>query len=92
MIVDIETSPRAADLRTTEWSAAEFLDAPFSGATKLRALICRLGPGKWQWIIMSLDNHGGELIASGVETDVSAARTRAASEITKCLESPYEAA
>jgi len=91
MIVDIDMPPRVAHVRATEWSAAEFLDAPFSGDTKLRAMICRLGPGKWQWVIMSLDCRSGELIASGTETDISAARTRAASEIAKCLESPFAA-
>jgi len=71
------------------WSAAEFLDMPFSDGVLLRALICRLGPGKWQWSIMSIDgNRGGEVICLGTEQTVAAARQTAASELDKCIHDP----
>lgn len=68
------------------WSAAEFLDAPFSDEVTLRALVCRAGAGKWQWSIISLRNGGGEMICCGVEKSTGAARTAVAAEMAKCLE------
>jgi len=79
--------------RTTEfslplWSAAEFLDTPFSDGLVLRALICRLGAGKWQWCIMSIRADGGEVISLGTEPTVERARQSAASELDKCIRDP----
>jgi hypothetical protein len=72
-----------------QWSAAEFLDMPFADGLLLRALICRLGAGKWQWSIMSIDgDRGGELIGVGTEKTVAEARQTAASELDKCIRDP----
>jgi hypothetical protein len=91
MIVDLDhPSSRAAELDLPEWSAAEVLDTPVSGNVKLRALVCRLGAGRWQWSISSIDGERGELISTGMEKNVAAARQMAMSEIAKCLESPLE--
>jgi|HubBroStandDraft_4_1064222.scaffolds.fasta_scaffold261254_2 hypothetical protein len=90
MIVD--TLPRAAvDVDLADWSAAEFLDAPQADGLALRALICRLGAGKWQWSITSLDGDSGALICAGLEKTIAEARETAASELVKCLENPIVA-
>jgi hypothetical protein len=69
-----------------DWSAAEFLDMPLADGNILRALVCRLGAGSWQWSISSMHADSGELISIGVEGSIAAARLMAASEIEKCLD------
>ena len=71
------------------WSAAEFLDAPCAGGFVIRALVCPLEDGVWQWSVISFDTDDrGELISSGSENSATAARRMAASEIAKCVENP----
>ena len=86
MIFDVEQSSRPAELNLPEWLAAEFLDTPLANDLVLRALVCRLGAGKWQWSICSLSGESGELISIGVEKTAAAARLMATSELAKCLE------
>ena len=89
MVVDTASSAaRAIDADLSEWSAAEFIDAPLADGLVLRALVCRLGAGRWQWSISSLEGDSGELICVGIESSVAGARRTAASEIVKCLENP----
>lgn len=76
------------DFTLPSWSAAEFLDTPYGGGLLLRAVICRLAPGRWQWSIMAIENDRGELIAIGTERCVAEARRTAASEIEKCIHDP----
>jgi hypothetical protein len=88
MAVDI--APRASGgARLSEWSAAEFADTLFADGLVLRALICRLGVGEWQWSISSLDGDRGELICIGTEKSSAKARRTVASEMAKCLEDPF---
>ncbi|HZK90154.1 MAG TPA: hypothetical protein VFC56_08420 [Stellaceae bacterium] len=89
MMTIVETNPRVAGAARPDlprWAAAEILDAPFSDGVVLRALVCRLGAGRWQWSILSLGEGDGEIICSGVEKTTLDARATAASEIAKCLE------
>jgi len=73
MIVD--TVPRTAiDIDLTGWAAADFLDIPHADGLVLRALVCRLGAGKWQWTVSSLDGDSGELICTGIEKTSAGAR------------------
>jgi hypothetical protein len=88
MIVDLVTSSRAIGADLAEWSAAEVLDTPYSDGLTLRALVCRLDAGKWQWSISSLDGDRGELIGIGLEKSLAAARATATTEIAKCLDNP----
>ena len=90
MIVDLDISSRSVAADLAEWSAAEVLDTPFSDGLMLRALVCRLGAGKWQWSITSLDGDRGELIGIGLEKSLAAARAMATMEITKCLDNPLD--
>jgi hypothetical protein len=90
MIVDLDTSSRVIGADFAEWSAAEVLDTPFSDGLTLRALVCRLGAGKWQWSISSLDGERGELIGIGLESSLAAARVTATAEIAKCLDNPID--
>jgi hypothetical protein len=80
------SSVTLAGLDLASWSAAEFLDTPLDGDLTLRALVCRLGAGKWQWSISSLDGERGELISIGIKKSADAARQMAIIEIVKCLE------
>jgi len=89
MIVDLDAET-VAEHRLAEWSTAEILDTPLDDASLLRALVCRLETGRWQWSISSLDAHRTELISTGVESNAAAARTMARSEIAKCLESALD--
>jgi len=83
----VETAPNAAiDADLPEWSAAEFLDTALADGLILRALVCRVRAGKWEWSISSLSGDSGELISVGVENSVAAARRMAALEIEKCLD------
>jgi len=90
MIVDLDTSSRALGADLAEWSAAEVLDTPFSESLMVRALVCRLGAGKWQWSITSLDGGRGELIGVGLEKSLAAARAAATAEVAKCLDNPID--
>jgi len=90
MILDIEQPRRAIDLALPQWSAAEVLDTAFADNLTLRALVCRLAAGRWQWSILSIDGEHGELISIGVAPSLSAARIAATSEITKCVENALE--
>ena len=90
MIVDLDRSSRATGADLAEWSAAEVLDTPFSDDLTLRALVCRLSAGKWQWSIISLSGDRGELIGAGLEKSLAAARATATAEIAKCLDNPLD--
>ena len=90
MIIDLENPSRTAGVDLPEWSTAEVLDTPLSDSLKLRALICRLGAGKWQWSVSSIEGDRGELISSGIEKSATDARVMAMSEITKCVENALE--
>jgi hypothetical protein len=90
MIVDLDMSARALSGDLTEWSAAEVLDTAFSDGLTLRALVCRLGAGKWQWSISALGGDRGELIGTGLEKSLAAARATAVTEIAKCLDNPLD--
>jgi hypothetical protein len=90
MIVDLDTASCAVSANLAEWSAAEVLDTPFSDSLTLRALVCRLGAGKWQWSVISLDGRRGELIGIGLEKSLAAARATATAEVAKCLDNPLD--
>ena len=78
------------ELDLSRWSAAEILDTPLADESLLRATVCRLGAGEWQWSVSSLDGDRGELISSGVERNAAAARMMASAEIAKCIESALD--
>jgi hypothetical protein len=84
-----EAPTQTAEFSLPQWSAAEFLDVPYADGLLLRALICRLSAGKWQWSIMSIDGDDGELISLGVEKTVVEARHTAAGELDKCIHDPF---
>ena len=87
--MNVNEATRATEFSLPHWSAAEFLDTPYADGLVLRALICRLGIGKWQWSIMSIDgDRGGELISVGTEKTVMDARRTAAGELDKCIRDP----
>jgi hypothetical protein len=90
MIVDIDNPPHADSLDRSEWSAAEFRDTPFADDLTLRALVCRLQIGTWQWSVLSLDGDRGELISIGTANSAAAAQRMAMSEVAKCLDTPPE--
>jgi hypothetical protein len=72
-----------------QWAAAELLDIPYADGLLLRAVICRLSAGKWQWSVMSIGDDCGELIGLGLENSGAAARQTVASEIDKCIRGPF---
>jgi hypothetical protein len=83
-----DADPRAMmNLKLPAWSAAKFLDMQVGGVT-LRALICRLGAGKWHWSIISLEGDGGALICAGLERTLATARETVSVELAKCLDDP----
>jgi hypothetical protein len=86
--MDANQTTHAADFRLPQWSVAEFLDVPYAEGPVLRAMICRLGAGKWQWSVMTVARDCGELISIGTESSVTEARRAAASEIDKCIHNP----
>jgi hypothetical protein len=90
MILDLEQPQRAMHLALPQWSAAEVLDTPLPDNLTLRALVCRLAAGRWQWSILSFDGDCGELISIGIATSLKAAQMAATSEITKCVENALE--
>jgi hypothetical protein len=73
-----------------EWSAAEILEVPLADELVLRAVVCRMESGEWQWTVGSRGRDQGELISAGVENSPVAARSMAATEIAKCLESALD--
>jgi hypothetical protein len=89
--MSVTETARVAEFNLPRWSAAEFLDTPYADGLVLRALICRLGAGKWQWSILSIDgDRDGELISIGTENTVAEARCTAASELDKCIRNPLD--
>ena len=87
--MSITEAHRTTDFTLPHWSAAEYLDMPFVDGTILRALICRLGAGKWQWTILSIDGENGDVIGIGATKTVAEARLTAASELDKCTRDPF---
>jgi hypothetical protein len=83
---DVANSPGADGFDLCDWSAATVLDAPLVDDQSLRAVVLRLADHQWQWSLSSIEGESGALISTGVERTADAARRRAASEITKCLE------
>ena len=89
--MSIAEATHATEFSLPQWSAAEFLNVPYADGLSLFALVCRLGPGKWQWSIMCVDgDKGGELISIGTEKNVADARLTAASELDKCMRDPCD--
>jgi hypothetical protein len=70
------------------WSSAEFLDVPCSGDALLRAMVCPLGSGKWQGLVLYLSNADGEVISVTMAKTAAEAREIAASELDKCIHDP----
>ena len=90
MIADVIRAvqvPHQLDL--SEWSTAEFLDVQLSDGLVLRALVCQLGAGEWQWTISSIEGDRGDLICAGKEQSAISARLMARSELAKCLEDSH---
>lgn len=83
-----QATARAAGFSLPQWAAAEFLDVPYAEGPVLRAVICRLSTGRWQWSVMTVGEDSGEIISTGMERSVSGARQAAASEIDKCIHNP----
>lgn len=87
--MNADQATQATEFRLPQWAAAEFLEVPYAAdGPLLRAIICRLGAGRWQWSIMAMGEESGELISAGTATSVSGARQAAASEIDKCIHNP----
>jgi hypothetical protein len=91
-----DPAPRAtpapeADVPNPEiWASAEFLDRQFPGGITLRALVCPLEGGNWQWSVISLDATRGEVIGVGIEQSAAGARVVALSELAKCFSDPLD--
>lgn len=83
-----QAATHATEFHLPQWAAAEFLDVPYAEGPVLRALICRLSAGRWQWSIMTVGDDSGEIISTGTERSVTGARQAAASEIDKCIHNP----
>lgn len=87
--MDVREATETTTFTLPLWSAAEFLDMPYVDGLVLRALVCRLAPGTWQWSVMSLEaGRRGELIGIGTEGSLAEARATAASELDKCMRDP----
>jgi len=89
MIVD-EARVTVAVPDLPDWSTAEILEVPLADELVLRAVVCRMDSGEWQWTVGSRGRDQGELISAGVETSPVAARSMARSELSKCLASPLD--
>lgn len=87
--MSITEAPTAAGFTLPSWAAAEFLDTPYTEGLMLRAVICRLGPRRWQWMVMSIAADRSEVISLGTEATVATARRTAAAEIEKCIQDPF---
>lgn len=86
--MDISEGVETMTFTLPRWSTAEFIDIPYAGGLVLRALICRLGPNKWQWSVMSIDGDHGEVIGIGIARSRAEARAITASELDKCMRDP----
>jgi hypothetical protein len=86
--MDVREATPTTTFTLPKWSAAEFLDMPYVDGLVLRALVCRLAPGKWQWSVMSIDVDRGELIGIGTEGSLAEASAIATTEIDKCMRDP----
>jgi hypothetical protein len=89
MTNDVAGRLHGPELELPPWLPAEFLDVRFVDGLVLRALVCRVEPGPWEWSVTSIsDRDTGQLICSGTTGSVAEARRIAVSEIRKCLLSP----
>jgi len=77
-------TPRRGSSRGA-WSDAEFFDEHLPDGLVLRALVCLLEGGEWQWTLTVLGEGKGEMISTGTERTATKARRTAAAEIGKCL-------
>jgi hypothetical protein len=84
----VETTRHSA-FTLPAWSAAEFLDVPYADGLRLRAVICRLGPGEWQVTLISMSGDSGEVISVSVARTAAEAREVAASELDKSMRDPF---
>lgn len=87
--MSIVEAPTATEFALPSWAAAEFLDTPYTDRLMLRAVICRLAPRRWQWMVMSIAENRGEVISLGTAANVGAARRTAAAEIEKCIQDAF---
>ena len=80
---------RAVESPIPCWTAAEFLDVPCQEGALLRAVVCPLGPAKWQAIVLYLSGTGsGEVISTTAAKTAAEAHEIAASELDKCIHDP----
>jgi len=86
MSVDVLAPSRTTALDSAAWSEAQIFDTQITPDLTVRALVCRLPAGSWQWCISSIDGDGGAMISLGVERTAAAARRVAADEVAKSLE------
>jgi hypothetical protein len=86
--MEASQAAHATEFRLPRWAAAEFLDVPYAEGPVLRAIICRLSAGRWQWSVMTVGDDCGEVISTGTEPSITGARQAAASEIDKCIRNP----
>jgi hypothetical protein len=86
--MDVREAVETMAFTLPRWSTAEFLDIPYARGLMLRALICRLGPNKWQWSVMSIDGNYGEVISIGTARSRAEARATTACELDKCMRDP----
>jgi len=47
------------ELNSPKRSDAEVLDVPTPDGIMLRAVVCQLADGKWQWSVIALDGDRG---------------------------------
>jgi len=80
---DIDGWMLSPDSRRT-WSDAEFFDEPFPDGLVLRALVCLLEDGQWEWTINVLGQGKGEMISTGIAKTLAKARQTAIAEIAQC--------
>jgi hypothetical protein len=83
--MDVREAVETMAFTLPRWSTAEFLDIPYARGLMLRALICRLGPNKWQWSVMSIDGNYGEVISIGTaRSRAKRARPQHPNSISAC--------
>lgn len=87
MSIAIIAPSRTVARASAAWSEAQIFDTRLTPDLTIRALVCRLPDGCWQWCLNSIDGESGAIIALGVAESAAAARRTAADEIAKCLES-----
>jgi hypothetical protein len=88
VLMSITEARHTTEFSVPRWSAAEFLDIPYADGTILRAVICRLSPGKWQSTILCLSGDSGEVISTTLSKTAAEAHEIAASELDKCIHDP----